>query len=164
MLVSKEKYTAAIQERDQLQETVGMLTQQIESMQDLDPEKVEQLETDLQETVNNLNAANEVIEQHTTQLAELNSQIETLTGSNTELTQNNELLNNQVNEIQQLTDTVQDPSVINAETLTQKVQAIIAIAMANPAVIGNVTKEDPDKASADGVDWSTIDKLPHNKQ
>jgi hypothetical protein len=56
-----------------------------------------------------------------------------------------------------------DPTVAAATTPELKVAAVKALLAAKPGTqpAGRQTTEDPNNISADGVDWETLNKLPH---
>lgn len=58
-----------------------------------------------------------------------------------------------------------DATVAAATTPEAKLEAVKALLAKKPAVqaSGSQTTEDPDKTSADGVDWETLNNLPHMK-
>ena len=61
---------------------------------------------------------------------------------------------------------VLDATVAVAETPEAKLEAVKALLAKKPgtAAAGATTTEDPNKTSADGVDWETLNNLPHMKE
>ena len=62
-------------------------------------------------------------------------------------------------------ESVNHPSVEQAETLEAKTTAVVTLLSKRPNVVGTVTNEDPAKnQNTDGVDWETLNSLPHMQE
>lgn len=137
-------------EASNLQASVTSLTTEIEDLknQGIDPEKIGQLQTQLDEANQNLQTAQTELQSANDELANVKAQLETA--------------NDTVTKITDIITSVKHPSIENAESITDKTQAAIDLLMKKPNVVGAESTEDPTKTkSPDGVDWETLNKLPH---
>lgn len=144
--VSRERYNNIVSERDNLLEENQKLQEQTQS---------------LETNVKNAETKNQEL---TEQLTELNRQI-------TE----NEPLNNALKELEQAQQQISDFQNQNdannvkhqnqIEGLTQKIQMLNDELAARPGTspVQVLTKTDPPTETTDGVDWDTLNNLPHMK-
>lgn len=95
------------------------------------------------------------------QLSEIESALESLSSEQTARLTAETSLQQAMNSLDTL-----DPTIAGAASPAEKVVAIKAILAARPgaAPVGILSKKDPDPKTDDGVDWETLNSLPHMQE
>lgn len=144
--VSREKYNDAVNEKDKLLEENQQLQQNIKNL------------------VKNVEDAELQVQQLTQQLDELNRQITENEPLNQAL-QQLEQAEQQIVDLQNQNDANNIEYQNQIEGLTQKIQILNDELAARPGTppVQVLTKKDPPTETTDGVDWDTLNSLPHMK-
>lgn len=165
--VSREKYNAAIAERDEIKDLLEATRAQLDEVTtslSTANARIDELTLEVESIKANPESIPALVEKYQDELA---VHADATSQALAEKQQAEELLSLKTTEVQNLLATLNElhPAVAAAATTDEKFAALKNVLSKKPAAaaIGNISDKDPN-ASSDEVDWDTLMSLPHMQQ